>query len=146
MISLIEFITISGLATLTAAGVSQGLNLLRQPRGGRSGPLAQSDNGEAPGRPSAGAWHEPRYGKRHRISGGIQYAVGEGRLQGMLVDISRQGWRVRATQPVARGTTMTANVYFPDLSYPIIVDEAIVRWADSETKPSSAAVLTLLFT
>ena len=129
MISLLEFITISGMATLSAAGASHGLNLLRQKRGARSGvPKRSGNHDEASGRPSAGAWHEPRYGKRHQVSCRMEYVAGRDRAEGILLDLSRQGWRARGTQPVTKGTTLAVYVYFPDLAQPIRVDEAVVRW------------------
>src|SRR5262245_10786191 len=93
MISLIEFVSICGVATLTAAGASHGWNLLRQPRGSRSYNPTRSCEDEGSGRPSAGAWHEPRYDKRHFISSQIEYEVGGERHEGLLIDMSRHGWR-----------------------------------------------------
>jgi PilZ domain-containing protein len=131
MISLLEFVVITGMATLSAAGVSHGLNLLRQKRGGRSRvPKRSGYQDDASDRPSAGAWHEPRYGKRHPANCRMEYIAGHDRAEGMLLDLSRQGWRVKGTQPVARGTTLAVSVYFPDLAQPIMVDEAVVRWTD----------------
>ena len=131
MISLLEFVTISGMATLSAAGVSHGLNLLRQKREGRSGvPKRSGNHDEASGRPSAGAWHEPRYGKRHQLSCRMEYLAGHNRGEGILLDLSRQGWRARGTPPVAKGTALAVYVYFSDLAQPIMVDEAVVRWTD----------------
>lgn len=131
MISLVEFVTIPGMAALSSAGAFHGLNLLRQMRGARSGvPKRSGHHDEASGRPSAGAWHEPRYGKRHPVSCRIECADGRDRVEGILLDMSRRGWRARGTQPVARGTTLTVHVYFPDLTQPITVDEAVVRWTE----------------
>jgi hypothetical protein len=150
--SLIEFFAIFSLATLTAAGASHGLHLLRQPRDKRAGmtPQSRNNNDEESGRPSAGAWHEPRYGKRHRVSCRIEYAVGGSRLEGMLIDISRQGWRANGSQPVVKGTTMTVYVYVSDLSQPVVIDQAVVRWTDGlefgveliRISPDSAARLS----
>ena len=130
MISLIEFFSICGVATLTAAGASQGLNILRRARGGRAENQATTHDSEDSGRPSAGVWHEPRYSKRHSVSCPIEYCLGDKWHEGILMDISRQGWRARGTQPLAKGTAMTVQVYFPDASEPITIDEAVVRWTD----------------
>src|SRR5437867_2587922 len=129
MISLIEFVSICGVATLTAAGASQGWNLLRRPRGGRSGNPAKSRD-EGSGRPSAGAWHEPRYGKRHLVSSRIEYMVGGQRHEGLLIDMCRHGWHARGDQLLAKGTTMTVQVCLSDASQPITIDEAVVRWTE----------------
>src|SRR5262245_6706797 len=150
MISLIEFVSICGVATLTAAGASHGWNLLRQPRGGRSGSPARSCEDEGAGRPSAGAWHEPRYDKRHLISSQIEYRVGGQRHEGLLIDMSRHGWHARGDQPLAKGTIMTVQVCFPDAAQPITIEEAVVRWTEGlefgveliRLSPASAAMLS----
>lgn len=150
MISLIEFFSICGVVTLTAAGASQGLNLLRRPRDGRSENPDRFGNDDGSGRPAAGVWHEPRYGKRHCVSCRIDYGVGDSRNEGMLIDMSQQGWRARGTQPVANGTAMTVQVYFSDVSQPITIDEAVVRWTEGlefgveliRISPESAARLS----
>jgi hypothetical protein len=94
MISLIEFFSICAVATLTAAGASQGWNSLRQSRRGRANPVKFSDD-DGFGRPSEGTFHEPHYGKRYGVSCRIEYGMGESRSEGMLIDMSRQGWRAR---------------------------------------------------
>jgi PilZ domain-containing protein len=150
MISLIEFVSICGVATLTAAGASRGLNLLRRSRGGHSENPARPRDDEGTGRPSAGAWHEPRYGKRHLVSSRIEYSVGGRRYEGLLIDMSRQGWRARGAQPLVKGTAMTVQVYFSDVSQPITIDEAVVRWTEGlefgveliRMSPKSAAMLS----
>jgi hypothetical protein len=150
MISLIEFFSICGVATLTAAGASQGLNLLRRSRGVRSDNPVTDREEDGSGRPSAGAWHEPRYGKRHRVNCRIEYGVGDTRNEGVLIDMSRQGWRARGTQPLTKGTAMTVQVYFSDATIPITIDEAVVRWTEGlefgveliRMSPKSAALLS----
>lgn len=150
MISLIEFVSICGVATLTAAGASHGWNLLRQPRGARSGSPTRSCKDEGSGRPSAGAWHEPRYDKRHLISSQIEYRVGGQRHEGLLIDMSRHGWHASGDQPLAKGTIMTVQVWFPDASQPITIEEAVVRWTEGlefgveliRISPASAAMLS----
>lgn len=149
MISLIEFFSICSVATLTAAGASHGWNLLRRSRG-RSEHAVSSSRDDGSGRPAAGAFHEPRFGKRCCVSCRIEYGEGESRNEAMLIDMSRQGWRARGTQPVAKGTALTVHVYFSDTSQPITIDEAIVRWTEgmefgvelTRLSPESAAILS----
>jgi PilZ domain len=149
MISLIEFFSICGVATLTAAGASHGWNLLQRSRG-RSEQPGRVNGDDGTGRPSAGVFHEPRFGKRRCVSGRIEYGIGEGRNEGMLIDMSRQGWRARGTQPVARGTALSVQVYFSAASQPITIEEAMVRWTEglefgvelTRLSPESAAMLS----
>jgi hypothetical protein len=130
MISLFDFVTVSSVATLTAVGASHGLTLLRQARGIHSKSSARSNQDDESGRPSAGAWHEPRFGTRVPVDCRIEYLFECQQSEGRLVDMSRQGWRVRGLQPVAKGTTMTVQVYITDSARPIPIDEAIVRWTE----------------
>lgn len=150
MISLIELLTISCVATLTAAGASQGLNRLRQSRRIPADTSTRPSCDSTSGRPAAGMWHEPRYGKRHRVSCQIEYRIEDQRYEGMLVDLSRQGWRVHGTKPVALGTVVKVSVFFTDIAGPLVVDEAIVRWTEAQDfglelinlKPETAASLS----
>lgn len=149
MISLIEFFSICGVATLTAAGASHGWNLLRRSRG-RSEQPGRANGDDGTGRPSAGVFHEPRFGKRRCVSCRIEYGIGESRNEGMLIDMSRQGWRARGTQLVAKGTALTVQVYFSEASQPITIEEAVVRWTEglefgvelTRLSPESAAMLS----
>jgi hypothetical protein len=129
MISLVELVAICSVATLTAAGASQGWDRLRRPRGDRSAAPVKSRS-EGSGRPSAGAWHEPRYGKRYSVSCPIKYQVGAHAHEGILIDVSRQGWRATGPSPVLAGTTLSVRVCFPDAAQSVFIDEAVVRWSD----------------
>ena len=81
MISLMEFVSLCGVASLTAAGASQGLQRLWRSR------IQRADEGlslpieETSGRPSPGAWHEPRHRKRHTVSCPIEYILDEIRYE-----------------------------------------------------------------
>lgn len=150
MMSLLEFVSICGVVTLTAAGASQGLQCLRRTREHRSSPhTGLADEGSS-GRPAAGAWHEPRYGKRHAVSCPIEYVLGEARYEGSLVDMSRRGWRAQGRHPVTKGTPMMVRILSSDPAQCITIDEAVVRWMDgvefgvevTRISPDSAARLS----
>lgn len=130
MISLIEFVMTVGSATLTAAGASHGWQLLRQSRIDRTQHQAPPRQEEKTGRPSAGAWHTPRQDRRHPLRYRIDYLTPEGRKNGTLLDISRQGWRAVGERPVTRGTTLSLLIYLPDQVTPLEVEAAIARWTD----------------
>jgi PilZ domain len=149
MISLVEFVAICSVATLTAAGASQGWDRLRRSRSGRATDFLKS-SGDGSGRPSAGAWHEPRYGKRYSVSCSIEYQVGPHTHEGMLIDVSRQGWRAMGPSPVPAGTTLSVRVFFPDAVQSVFIEEAVVRWSEglefgvelTRISPESAQVLS----
>lgn len=130
MISLVEFVSICGVASLTAAGASQGLQRLRRSRGQRSDEQVSFPIEASSGRPSPGAWHEPRDGKRHTVSCPIEYVLDNIRYEGMLVDMSRLGWRAQGRHPVAKGTAMTVEILCSDPPHRITIAEAVVRWTD----------------
>ena len=152
MISLIEFVSICGVASITAAGASQGLQLLRRSRAreGHSDREASVPQEEPSGRPAPGAWHEPRYGKRRAVDCRIEYIIDKTRHEGMLVDMSQRGWRAQGRRPVTKGTVMTVEILCSDHAQRITIEEAVVRWTDglefgvevTRISPDSAARLS----
>ncbi len=133
MFSLIEMLMIVGLATVTAAGASHGLTLLRQSRSGRTQHAAPRGQDEATGRPAAGSWHTPRLDHRYRMRYAVEYRIEDGLMAGTLLDMSKHGWRVMGEQPVSMGTVLSLRVCLPGQSRPLIIDQAIVRWtSDNE--------------
>jgi hypothetical protein len=150
MISLIEFVSICGVASITAAGASQGLQFLRRTRGRQSEQEATVPEEELSGRPAPGAWHEPRYGKRHTVHCRIEYIVDQTRHEGMLVDMSQRGWRAQGKHPIAKGTAMMVEILCSDTDQRITIEEALVRWTDGlefgveviRISPESAATLS----
>jgi PilZ domain len=150
MISLVELVSICGMASLTAIGASHGLLRLRRSREQRSAPPMSVPKDESSGRPAAGAWHEPRYGKRHAVNCRIEYVLEKIRYEGMLIDMSKRGWRAQGTHPIAKGTAMTVQILCSDPGQCITIDEAVVRWTDglefgvevTRINPESAARLS----
>ena len=151
MISLLEFVSICGVASLTAASASQGLQRLRRSRRRHPSETAALPVVEEPsGRPAPGAWHAPRYGKRHAVSCLVEYIVDKTRHEGLLVDMSRRGWRARGIRPLAKGTVMTVEILGSDSAQRITIEEAVVRWTDglefgvevTRISPDSAARLS----
>ncbi|HKT34781.1 MAG TPA: PilZ domain-containing protein [Nitrospira sp.] len=149
MISFVEFMSICGVVSLTAAGVSQGLQRLRRSRKQHSN-KAMNLPCEDSGRPAPGTWHEPRYGKRHAVNCRIEYVVDEIRHEGMLVDMARRGWRAQGMHPVANGTAMAVEIFRSDSVQRIVIEEVVVRWSEgvefgvevTRISPESAAALS----
>jgi hypothetical protein len=131
MLSLVEFLMIAGLAVLTAAWVSSGLWRVRSPLPTRSESPRSSDDEEKTGRPSQGSWHTPRRGPRYGTHWEMEYLSPKGAGKGILINLSREGWRIKSDQPVSRGTVLSLRVHFPDQPTPLDIDQAIVRWVDS---------------
>lgn len=131
MLSLVEFLMIAGLAILTAAWISSDFWRIRAPQPTRTESPRSSDDEERTGRPSAGAWHSPRRGPRYCTHCEMEYLSPQGAGKGTLINLSREGWRIKTDQPVSRGTVLSLRVHLPDQPTPLDVDQAIVRWADS---------------
>jgi hypothetical protein len=150
MMSLLDFLSICGVITLAAAIVSQTSQWLRRPLRERANPSVDAAGEESSGRPAAGAWHEPRFGKRRPVSCPMEYVVRETAYEGTLVDMSRRGWRAQGRHPVAKGTSMLMRIVGSDTAHDITIDEAVVRWTDglefgvevTRISPESAARLS----
>ncbi len=128
MLSFVELGTTVTLASMAAAVVSQGLRNLRHPI-----PVTVSSygkEGQPLGRPEAGTWHSPRYGKRYRVGYDVEYVVRGQSFRGRLRDMSRQGWRVRGPISIAPTMTLSLLLHLPGRPAPLIIDEAQVRWVD----------------
>ncbi len=149
MISLVEFWLFATLGTLTAAGASHGYHRLRGCRHDRPGPSANVRPPET-GRPPAGAWHEPRWSTRYRLSCRMEYIERDLCSLGTLIDISTKGWRVTGQRPVANGAVVAVNLFLPDEPMPIMIEQATVRWTEglefglglNKIRPQEAARLS----
>ncbi len=131
MLSLVEFLMIAGLATLAATWVSYGFQRFRASQTTRSQTSIPSDQEETTGRPAPGAWHSPRRGHRYCTHCELEYLSPQGAGKGTLINLSREGWRIKSDQPVPRGTVLSLRVYLQDQPTPLDIDQAIVRWTDS---------------
>jgi hypothetical protein len=106
--------------------------------------------GNGSGRPSAGAWHAPRDGKRLAVRCPIEYQEGAQAQQGILIDISRQGWRATGPSALLAGTVLSVRVFLPDAEQAVFIEEAVVRWSDglefgvelTRINPQNAQVLS----
>jgi hypothetical protein len=150
IMSLLEFLSVCGVITLTGVMVSRGLHWLWRSCGEQDAPSADPAGEESSGRPAAGAWHEPRFGKRRPVSCPIEYVLGETAYEGTLIDMSRRGWRAQGRHPVAKGMPMLVRIVGSDPAQSIMIDEAVVRWTDglefgvevTRITPESAARLS----
>jgi len=131
MLSLVEFVMIVGLAIITAAWISSEFWRVRAPRQTRSHTQISSDPEAGAGRPSPGAWHSPRHTPRYSAHCEMEYLSPQGAGKGTLINLSREGWRIKSDHPVTQGTVLSLRLYLQDQPTPLDVDQAIVRWTDS---------------
>jgi hypothetical protein len=131
MLSLVEFVMIVGLAIITAGWISSEFWNVLATRPTRSHPLASSDQDETSDRPSPGSWHSPRRASRYCTHCELEYLTPQGAGKGTLINLSREGWRIKSERPVSRGTVLSLRLYLDDQPTPLDIDQAIVRWTDS---------------
>ena len=147
-----ELVSFCGLATLTAAGASEGFRRLRRARAEHLADRMRIAVAEPSERPAPGTWHEPRDRKRHRLNLRIEYILEDIRHEGMLIDMSLHGWRAHGIHPVAKGTMISVEIL--QGGQPIRLDEAVVRWTNglefgvevTQISPNAAAALSQYLT
>ena len=49
---------------------------------------------------------------------------------GTILDLSMAGCRVEAAVRVQESAVMELRIFVPDLDWPLMIDEAVVQWAD----------------
>ena len=84
----------------------------------------------------------------------IEYIVEDVRHEGTLIDMSLHGWRAHGMHPVAKGTTMSVEIFDLDSVQRIRIDQAVVRWTDglefgvevAQISPDAAAALSKYLT
>jgi hypothetical protein len=62
----------------------------------------------------------------------VEYRHAGGRGDGTLVDLTRQGCRIKGTPPLPCGTRLRLQLWLPDVAQPVTVDQAAVRWVQDD--------------
>lgn len=57
----------------------------------------------------------------------VDYRYARWQGQGMLLDLSQQGCRISATPPFPCGTRLRLQLWLPDQSEPVKIEQAVVR-------------------
>ena len=131
VLSLVEFLMIVGVAIVTAAWISSELWRARVPRSVRSQTQIPPHPEERTDRPSPGAWHSPRRAPRYCVHCEMEYLSPQGTGTGTLINLCREGWRIKSDHPISRGTVLSFRLHLHDQPTPLEIDQAIVRWTDS---------------
>lgn len=71
----------------------------------------------------------PRFTAQFRST----FSGGQREGQGKTLDLSDGGCRIETDQPVVVGASFECRIYVPDLSWPLRIDEAQVRWVKGKT-------------
>lgn len=72
---------------------------------------------------------QPRFTTQFRSTFSGQRQEGQGRT----LDISAGGCKIESELKVERGATFECRLHVPGLDWPLRIDEATVRWVDSNT-------------
>src|SRR5262245_11639272 len=49
--------------------------------------------------------------------------------QGIVLELSRVGCRIRGNEPVVAGETLRVQFFLPNSQKPLLIEQAIVKWA-----------------
>ena len=69
-----------------------------------------------------------RKNQRFRASVPVLYQGKEVAGEGMVEDLSLNGWRIRGNEPVSAGMPLVLRVFVPGEREPLKIDGAIVQW------------------
>jgi hypothetical protein len=58
----------------------------------------------------------------------VEYRHARGQGEGMLLDLSLQGCRIKGAPPFPTGTRLRLLLWLPDQAQPVKVERAAVRW------------------
>jgi PilZ domain-containing protein len=73
-----------------------------------------------------------RRGARGMMQGRVEYRHAGGLGDGTLVDLARQGCRIKGMTPPPCGMRLRLQLWLPDLAQPVTVDLAAVRWVQDD--------------
>jgi hypothetical protein len=73
-----------------------------------------------------------RLDARGMVHGRVEYQHAGGQGDGTLVDLTRQGCRIKGMPPLLCGTRLRLQLWLPDVAQPVKVDLAAVRWVQDD--------------
>ena len=73
-----------------------------------------------------------RLDARGMVHGRVEYRHAGGQGEGTLLDLTRQGCRIKGTPPLPFGTRLRLQLWLPDVAQPVKVDLAAVRWVQDD--------------
>lgn len=73
--------------------------------------------------------NQPRFTTQFRST----FSGGPNEGNGRTLDLSIGGCKIESETAVGKGDKFECRLHIPDLDWPIIIDEAIVRWVEGKT-------------
>lgn len=138
MISVAELLTVTALAVALAQCVAWLVQMVSS-RGlvnqGAEFDLKGSDESVARsfwGETTRAHFHYVRRRTRYQVHCPVLYEIDGESGNGVVVDMSREGWRIRGSGPVPPGTVMCLKVTLPGLAAPVPIFQAAVRWSEGK--------------
>ena len=136
MISTVELLAILGLAGTLAQcvawlvqRVSPG-RLIPQPAPDGAGRTERSISRSSWGEATRADFHYVRRRPRYVVNCPVMYQLNHEQLAGLVVDVSREGWRIQGTGPVSVGSMISLEISLPGYATPVRISQAVVRWSD----------------
>jgi hypothetical protein len=62
----------------------------------------------------------------------VEYRYARGQGEGMLMELALHGCRIKGTPPFSCGTRLRLQLWLPDQSQPVEVEQAVVRWTKDD--------------
>jgi c-di-GMP-binding flagellar brake protein YcgR len=73
--------------------------------------------------------NQPRFTTQFRST----FSGGQNEGNGRTLDLSLGGCKIESGTAVGQGDKFECRLHIPDLDWPIMIDEAIVRWVEGKT-------------
>ena len=78
---------------------------------------------------------------RVQVQWRVEYRTASGRGEGMLMDLSLQGCRIKGAQSFSCGIRVWLQLWLPDQAQPVNAEQAVVRWVKDDQFGVSFQVL-----
>jgi hypothetical protein len=62
----------------------------------------------------------------------VEYRHAQGQGDGVLLDLSLLGCRIKGAPPCGCGTRLRLQLWLPDQAQPVAVEQAVVRWVKAD--------------
>lgn len=86
---------------------------------------------------------ESRRSPRYPVHCPVTYEANKEMGQGVVLNLSREGWRIRGTLSPPVGAALSLTITVPALEQPIPIAQAVVRWSDRREFGIQLTVLDL---
>lgn len=157
--SILELLGILGLGTIAAYAIARFADLdwhrpLVWTSGSRSRlPLKRSWKADYVSETTPAYFHYVRRRYRYEIRCPIRYCINGQIREGIVVDMTREGWRLKGEEALVPGMILSLDVTLPGAASSLPIARAVVRWVEGREcgvkldrmEPEPAAQLSQFF-